>query len=416
MYKHGDALGAGIFGHVSVVKTSDGVYLAEKVTTNPVFVELAVMLYIRPAGSLPAISYESLDIREDGVIETSFTMPIAPMTLMDWIKANLMKPVDTKLRMFAKIASALRNLHVEHIAHLDLKASNIVIINDEPRLIDFGISITTLSRSRCYWEKISETHRGSQENTSSIYGFDSDIWSLGIILYQMLVNGPLTAPYHNVFDESRRISKYMNDVEKLQVPGLTDLIGSLLKIEREDRVTSQELCENPMLRDYVDPPGPRYQPYEIAFNVEKCSQFNKTINRAVIYLKIKEYNASVVFIGLDLFYRYVTLEENVTSDALYPCFSIAANMTGGDMYGVDSHFDNLSDYDIAVQCYKITKVLKYNLLNCRLYYECQSLEGAKMGFDIIRNVKRYEEYIRNHEHIVNGPTTKNEEYSISELS
>jgi hypothetical protein len=48
--------------------------------------------------------------------------------------------VDRKVRVLAKLCRAVAGLHAQHLVHADIKPSNVLVVGDEPRLIDFGIA------------------------------------------------------------------------------------------------------------------------------------------------------------------------------------------------------------------------------------------------------------------------------------
>lgn len=49
-------------------------------------------------------------------------------------------PVERKVEFFIKVCQAVQSLHEQHLVHADIKPSNILVVGDEPRLIDFGIA------------------------------------------------------------------------------------------------------------------------------------------------------------------------------------------------------------------------------------------------------------------------------------
>lgn len=49
-------------------------------------------------------------------------------------------PIEKKVEVFALVCRAVEALHEQHLVHADIKPSNILIVGDEPRLIDFGIA------------------------------------------------------------------------------------------------------------------------------------------------------------------------------------------------------------------------------------------------------------------------------------
>ncbi|XP_041358608.1 serine/threonine-protein kinase par-1-like isoform X2 [Gigantopelta aegis] len=126
---------------------------------------------------------------------------------------------EDKSRIYVRqLVSALHYLHERGVAHRDLKMENIML--DEKRknikLCDFGLSNTFSD------QELMKTHCGSPEyaapelfSAGEKYGKEIDIWSLGVVMYAMMVGKlPFTTPYT---DQYRRI-KLLQQIEK----GLVD--------------------------------------------------------------------------------------------------------------------------------------------------------------------------------------------------
>ena len=73
--------------------------------------------------------------------------------------------------------------------HRDIKPDNIMITNDDRvRLIDFGLAVE--SKRRDLTEIAGTPYYMAPEVIKSTYGKQSDLWSLGVVLYT-LVSGYL---------------------------------------------------------------------------------------------------------------------------------------------------------------------------------------------------------------------------------
>ena len=94
---------------------------------------------------------------------------------------------DKIWKYFGQITFALNYLHKNQIIYRDLKSSNVLIDNqDNIRLIDFGISKIMNNYVKYTKTSIGTPYYMSPELLSNVhYTFKTDIWSLGILLYEM---------------------------------------------------------------------------------------------------------------------------------------------------------------------------------------------------------------------------------------
>ncbi|XP_071116699.1 serine/threonine-protein kinase MARK1-like isoform X4 [Haliotis cracherodii] len=122
---------------------------------------------------------------------------------------------EDKSRTFVRqMVSAIHYLHERGVAHRDLKMENIMLDEKKKniKICDFGLSNTFAK------DELMKTHCGSPEyaapelfNPKESYGPGIDIWSMGIIMYAMMVGKlPFQTPYT---DEYRRV-KLLQQIEK----------------------------------------------------------------------------------------------------------------------------------------------------------------------------------------------------------
>ena len=160
--------------------------------------------------------------------------------------------VNQAMHYFTQIVDALNYLHNDcKIVHRDLKADNILITEkNEVKISDFGLSRfipqdkEAMMKTRCG----SPCYVAPEVIMSNGYTEKTDVWSLGIVLYHMLVG---TFPFvdDNIQRLFHKILKddvyYPKNIEEDEV--LMDLINGCLKKNPEERFSITQVMEHPCL-------------------------------------------------------------------------------------------------------------------------------------------------------------------------
>jgi NIMA (never in mitosis gene a)-related kinase 1/4/5 len=94
---------------------------------------------------------------------------------------------DEVLNYFTQICLAVKHIHDRKIIHRDLKAQNIFLEkNGTIKLGDFGIAHVLQNTVAKANTQVGTPYYISPEIIKgSSYSFETDIWSLGVILYEM---------------------------------------------------------------------------------------------------------------------------------------------------------------------------------------------------------------------------------------
>ena len=122
--------------------------------------------------------------------------------------------IDQRLELFIQVCSAVNYAHQNLIVHRDLKPSNILITSKgNPKLLDFGIAkllgkeqnLNTTALTREGSRLMTVEYASPEQVTGGKITTASDIYSLGVLLYELLT-GHLPYSFKN---------KFPNEVEKI---------------------------------------------------------------------------------------------------------------------------------------------------------------------------------------------------------
>jgi hypothetical protein len=137
------------------------------------------------------------------VTDAAVTDEGLPFLVMEWLSGHTLEeemrqrgplPIAEVARLLEQIGEALAHAHARGIVHRDLKPSNVMLVTDhrgEPmvKILDFGIAKALRSTVSARVSRIIGTvHYASPEQFRPGASLDhrSDIYSLGIVAYQML--------------------------------------------------------------------------------------------------------------------------------------------------------------------------------------------------------------------------------------
>ncbi len=114
------------------------------------------------------------------------------VTLRGLIKKEGALPAHRAIRLMCQILEGVAYAHQRGVVHRDLSPANILVSQgDVPRIMDFGISVMTHSKNSAE-RGVSGTMRymSPEQFSKQAIGPQSDIFVLGLILFEMLVGQP----------------------------------------------------------------------------------------------------------------------------------------------------------------------------------------------------------------------------------
>jgi serine/threonine-protein kinase len=126
-----------------------------------------------------------------------YVMPyVQGETLRDRLDREKQLPVEEGVRIAVAVAAAMGHAHRQGVVHRDIKPANILFQDGEPVVSDFGIAIAVGAAGG---DRLTETglslgtpfYMSPEQATGDMaVGASSDIYSLGCVLYEMLVGEP----------------------------------------------------------------------------------------------------------------------------------------------------------------------------------------------------------------------------------
>lgn len=251
-------IGRGVFGSVYQVDLKNGMRVAAKRYILPSYGhreddlethclrELNILKYVNHPNIVKMHGYEI----NSGSLHIFFEM--LDQTLERHLKLNPKLPKETRRSYMLDLMNGLSYLHSNMIIHCDLTCKNVMITQNQLKIIDLGMSRRLTSSSctatlRCttcaLWYRPLEILQGNKT-----FQFEFDMWSAGCVSYYIL-NGK------DLFDHDFRcdatIGKLNEEKKMLHAIKIykKERLDNLLKLyPREIKLIRRMLLEDPKIR------------------------------------------------------------------------------------------------------------------------------------------------------------------------
>ena len=233
--------------------------------------------FLREARVAAAIQHQNVvDLLDFGTSDDGrpfMVMELLPgQPLADRLRDGPAILVPEAIRLCAYVLSGLAAVHDAGIVHRDLKPENIFLVRDPdgaiyPRVLDFGISrsVGTTVGLKSVLPTMDSVIAGtpqymSPEQARGVKDLDarSDLWSVGIMLYEML-SGTLPYDAQNVGDIIVKIATEdpvpFSDLRPDLKGPITDVIEKSMKRDRDDRFADARAMREALLQAVEHTPG-----------------------------------------------------------------------------------------------------------------------------------------------------------------
>jgi len=199
------------------------------------------------------------DVADEQGISYMVMELVEGITLKDYIEKRGQLSAKEAISISIQVANGIECAHKNHIVHRDIKPQNIIISREgKVKVTDFGIaraaSVNTISSNA-----MGSVHYTSPEQARGGYSdFKSDIYSLGITMYEMLTgrvpfdgDSTVTIAIKHLQEEMELPSKYAPDMPY----SLEQIILKCCQKSPDRRYTGMTELIQDLKQSLIDPNG-----------------------------------------------------------------------------------------------------------------------------------------------------------------
>ncbi|XP_071988098.1 serine/threonine-protein kinase 33 isoform X1 [Engystomops pustulosus] len=268
IYTLGKKLGQGSFGVVvEATHRETGKKWAIKKVNREKAGSSAVKLLEREVSILKRVNHDHI-IHLEEVYETPKRVYLVMELceggeLRDFLQRRKRLSEGETRRVIHSLASAIAYLHKKDIVHRDLKLENILVHSDDAadgeelmlniKVTDFGLAVQkggvgseNMLQSTCG----TPIYMAPEVINAHDYSQQCDIWSIGVIMYMLLSGDPpfMGSSEEKLFEHIKRGQlKFSSSVWQSVSEAAKDVLQKLLRVDPADRITANELLDNPWI-------------------------------------------------------------------------------------------------------------------------------------------------------------------------
>ncbi|MFC6201651.1 Stk1 family PASTA domain-containing Ser/Thr kinase [Lactiplantibacillus nangangensis] len=156
------------------------------------------------------------DVGEENGMQYLVMEYVKGMDLKNYIKEHFPLPLQQVIDIMEQILSAVATAHAHNIIHRDLKPQNILIDEQgNAKITDFGIAVALSEHTMTQTNTIlgSVHYLSPEQARGSMATKQSDIYSLGIILYEMLTG---SVPFKGETAVSIALKHFQNEIPSVR--------------------------------------------------------------------------------------------------------------------------------------------------------------------------------------------------------
>jgi eukaryotic-like serine/threonine-protein kinase len=257
-------IGRGGMGAVYLAERADGMFktkAAVKLIKRGMDTDSILRRFRNERQILAALNHPNIARLLDGGT-TSDGLPYFVMEFIDGLplfefcdKHEL--DIRIRLGIFRKVCDAVQEAHNIKVVHRDLKPSNILVKQDgAPKLLDFGIAklldpelaSATVEVTMTQWRMMTPQYASPEQIHGGAISFASDIYSLGVLLYELVTGAK---PYRFSNSAPHEISRVI--CEQIPMPPSASISNFKfqildLNLEDLDKIVLKALRKNPAER------------------------------------------------------------------------------------------------------------------------------------------------------------------------